>query len=457
MHMRRDRTQPSRGGDGTTLRHTRLRLALWSGVITFVVVLLLGSALHFVVARQLAQDSEAQLRARAAAMASDPFLTSMSILTGPADLTIAPGVEMPGLVFGGPLSGTFAGLLDPQELEGAALGVIQIDSSESGVPFVTGTPDEFQLDGISEGLIAAAAAGEGFVVVDLAGTPVRLLTMSVETEQGPLLAQVFSDRTAELRTLESLFLVLLVAVPLVAVAAGLAGWLYSGRALVPIRNALQRQRQFAADASHELRTPLTVLSGNLQALSVMDRSGPSGDEAIADAVAETDRMASLLDDLLVLARTDAEAFPMAITAMDLADEAAEAMGGLTARAAERSVELALDVEPGPMQGDPDRLRQLIVILVGNAIDHGASPGHIWLTVRPDEHRIRLTVADDGPGITPADRDHAFERFWRGHRGGAEGSGLGLPIAEWIVAAHSGNIAVEERPGGGARFEVSFPT
>jgi len=189
----------------------------------------------------------------------------------------------------------------------------------------------------------------------------------------------------------------------------------------------------------------------------MDRSGSSGDEAIADAVAETDRMASLLDDLLVLARTDAEAFPMAITAMDLADEAAEAMDGLGTRATVRSVELALDVAPTPMQGDPDRLRQLIVILVGNAIDHGASPGHIWLRARPDEHRVRLTVTDDGPGIAPADRNHVFERFWRGHRGGAEGSGLGLPIAEWIVAAHDGSIAVDERPDGGARFEVSFPT
>jgi signal transduction histidine kinase len=125
-----------------------------------------------------------------------------------------------------------------------------------------------------------------------------VLTTPVEVAGGTMLAQVLSDRSAEVRTLESLLLVLLVAVPLAAVAAGLAGWVYSGCALVPIRRAMARQRQFAADASHELRTPLAVLSGNLELLARTAGTGAIDDEALADAMAETERMAALLDDLL---------------------------------------------------------------------------------------------------------------------------------------------------------------
>ena len=433
----------ARTGEGRALRRTRLRLAIWSGAITFVVVVLLGAALHLIASRQLARDSEDKLRARAEALVSDELLISMgSIAFG--DLTVVGDVELPGLVFGGPLSGTVAGVIDPTAMERGAVEVITLDPIDSIPPVTTGSDDPSQ------------RTGERIFLGDLEDAPIRVLTTPVETQRGTMLAQVFSDRSAEVRTLESLLLVLLVAVPLAAVAAGLAGWVYSGRALVPIRSAMARQRQFAADASHELRTPLTVLSGNLEVLALRKGTGSIEDEALADAIAETERMAALLDDLLILARTDAEAFPVALEQMDLADEATQAMDSLAGRAGARSVTLGLDIEPTMMRGDAERLRQLVIILVDNAIRYGSVGGHVWLSVHPVGQHARLTVDDDGPGIAAADQARVFDRFWRGDAASESGNGLGLAIAHWIVAAHGGTITVDERPGGGTRFEISLP-
>jgi two-component system sensor histidine kinase CiaH len=430
--------------DGQALRRTRLRLAAWSGAITFVVMVLLGASLYAVASRQLAQESEDKLRARAEALASDPFFGAMGAISM-AELRIVGDAELPGLVFGGPLSGTVAGIIDPALLEAGQVEFLTVDPAEAALP-ISGASGE-----------AARELEEQVFLGDLEGTPIRVLTTPVEVAGGTMLAQVLSDRSAEVRTLESLLLVLLVAVPLAAIAAGLAGWVYSGRALVPIRRAMARQRQFAADASHELRTPLAVLSGNLEVLARTPGRGANDDEALADAMAETERMAALLDDLLILARTDAEAFPVALEQIDLADEAAEAMDSLAGRAAARSVTLGLDMEPTTMRGDAERLRQLVVILVDNAIRYGSEGGHVWLSVRPAGHHARLSVADDGPGIAPADRARIFDRFWRGDAAAGEsGNGLGLAIAHWIVAAHGGTVTVDERPDGGARFEISLP-
>jgi signal transduction histidine kinase len=133
------------------------------------------------------------------------------------------------------------------------------------------------------------------------------------------------------------------------------------------------------------------------------------------------------------------------------------MDSLAGRAAARSVTLGLDMEPTTMRGDAERLRQLVVILVDNAIRYASEGGHVWLSVHPTGHHARLSVADDGPGIAPTDRARIFDRFWRGDAAvGESGNGLGLAIAHWIVVAHGGTITVDERPGGGARFEISLP-
>jgi signal transduction histidine kinase len=142
--------------------------------------------------------------------------------------------------------------------------------------------------------------------------------------------------------------------------------------------------------------------------------------------------------------------------VDLGDVAAEGAGSLVKTAAGRGVRLALDPEPAIVDGDGARLRQLIVILVDNAIRHSPRGGAVRVSVRSDDREAVLEVDDDGPGIRPEDMPHVFERFWRAPGAAAGGTGLGLAIAKSIGDLHEGRIIVTNRPGGGARFIVRLP-
>jgi len=260
-------------------------------------------------------------------------------------------------------------------------------------------------------------------------------------------------RTAEVRTLGVLLLVLVGGGVAALVVASVLGSMYATRALVPIRASLRRQREFAADTSHELRTPLAVIrAGVARARQQPDARvaeiGPTLDAVDEEAI----RLANLVDDLLALARTDAGPVDLDVHEIDLADIATEALAALEPMASKRAVQLVLDAEPSPGPGDPNRLRRLVTILADNAIRHGRERGTVTVTVRPGS----LTVDDDGPGIPVGDRARGLDRFWRGTSAEPGGSGLGLPIAAWIAERHGGHIEVGDGPSGGARFRVLLP-
>ncbi|MEO7665117.1 MAG: HAMP domain-containing sensor histidine kinase, partial [Candidatus Limnocylindrales bacterium] len=250
---------------------------------------------------------------------------------------------------------------------------------------------------------------------------------------------------------------------IVLVAVGF-GAIYSRRALVPIRDslasqrrALRRQRDFAADASHELRTPLTVIRASVEHLRRHKQEPVStvGD-ALGDIGAEVDHLTRLVEELLLLARSDSGAIAIERLPVDLGDIAAGGAGSLAAPAAERMVTVTVDPVPAIVIGDAARLRQLVIILVDNAVAHSPRGGGVRVTVRPDGPKARLTVEDEGRGIREEDLPRLFERFWRGAGAPPGGAGLGLSIATWIVDGHDGSIAAENRPEGGARFSVLIP-
>ncbi|MBI2763622.1 MAG: HAMP domain-containing histidine kinase [Chloroflexi bacterium] len=356
-------------------------------------------------------------------------------------------VPTPCAEFGGGTSGTFA-------LVVGADGRLILPRS---MPPPFNGPDAVSL-------AAAETAGRDVRDSTAAGTPVRILTTSVSSRIGPVYVQIFQDRTAEERTLGVLLTVLLVGgVVVVLVAAGV-GVLYSRRALVPIRaslasqrRSLRRQREFAADASHELRTPLTVIRTSLDLL----RRHPEAPirqvgDALDDIGAEVENMTHLVEDLLLLARTDSGAVPLERLPVDLGDVTADAASSLVAAAAQRGIQVTAEPTPAVVYGDATRLRQLVLILVDNAIRHSPSGGQVRVSVRPDGAAVLLVVEDDGPGIREEDLPHVFERFWRGVGAPAGGSGLGLSIASWIVAGHGGDIQVSNRAPSGARFAVCIP-
>jgi signal transduction histidine kinase len=294
-------------------------------------------------------------------------------------------------------------------------------------------------------------------LTQLAGTPVRVYSTPLPRPEGVFVIQVVGDRTAELRTLATLVAVLLVG-GLAVLAASLAlGWVYADRALVPIREAMRRQREFAADASHELRTPLAVVRGSVEDLR-RNASSPVSEvgDALDDIETEVDRMRALVDDLLLLARTDSGVIELALEPTDLAAIALDAADGLQPASERAGVRIEVDAVPVPTQGDPAHLRQLVTILVDNAIRHATSGSTVRVQVEALTGIGRIRVDDDGPGFRPEDLPHVFDRFWRAPDAPTGGTGLGLSIAAWIAERHGGTIVAENRPSGGARLEVSLP-
>jgi signal transduction histidine kinase len=436
------------------LWRTRLRLALWSGGTTLVVVLILGAIVYAFVAQQIARDSEDQLRARAALVAE---LRDPRTEAGSADgLGLVATAAKAGVLFGGPLSGTIA-ITAEKELSGAAQAISAVDDGPAAKLAAKEEALAFKESIAKAAVETGSSSADGQLTLkEIDGVPTRIISLEAGTPDRPYVVHALADRTIELRTLTNLAAALLLAGALAVFATAAAGWVYSGRALVPIRASLRRQREFAADASHELRTPLTVVRNNLELLSRQRRDDALDREALGDATSEAERMSRLVDDLLVLARSDAGAAPIERVELDLAEATLGAVDGMTEEAERRSVSVELDLAQASMRGDPGRLRQLATILVDNAVRHGHKGGHVWVRVRPAAGRAELIVADDGPGVRAEHRGDVFERFWRAPTARTSGSGLGLAIAHWIVEAHDGTIDCDERPGGGARFIVALP-
>jgi signal transduction histidine kinase len=418
-------------GDERVLRRVRLGLVAWSGGITLVVLLILGAALYFVVAQSLRSSSETQLRDRASEVAE---LVASSRFLGQAG-----GPYPLGVSFGGASSGTFALIVPPA---GDPIG--PADEPVSDLPDAA----------------AVAAARDGQLDIrdeEVSGVPVRILSEPVQRPDGTYVVQVVGDRTGEASTLGTLLVVLAGGGLLALALAAAAGFAYAGRALVPIRRSLDRQRRFAADASHELRTPLTVMRGTIQHLQHHpERTVGSFGEELGDVEGGIEQLGGLVDSLLLLARADSGVAELERKPLDLADWAAAALGPLGQLGAQRGVRLLLDAEPSPMLGDPQRLRQLTGLLTDNAIRLSPAGGHVTVSVHPGPGSVWLAVEDEGPGLRPEDLPHVFERFWRAPDAPPGGSGLGLAIANWIVERHGGTIEAQNRPTGGARFVARFP-
>lgn len=222
--------------------------------------------------------------------------------------------------------------------------------------------------------------------------------------------------------------------------------------------ALERQREFVADASHELRTPLTSIQANLELLLAQNTASEDDRHAVGSALSSTRRMSGLVSDLLLLARADAGR-PVARTEVDLAQIAAGALEEVRPLAGERRVESHLE-GPLPMHGSPDELHRLIRNLLENAVRHTPEKTTVELTARRDGDQGLLELLDDGPGIPAGIEEQVFDRFVRGEGPadtiGGGGSGLGLAIVRAVAQSHGGSVDAGKSVYGGARFSVRLP-
>ena len=290
------------------------------------------------------------------------------------------------------------------------------------------------------------------------GTALRLLTYRLPTNGPPQVIQVGRTLEDQQRVLDGLLRMLAVLGGAGALALASGSWWLAGKSLLPAQRAWEKQQAFVANASHELRAPLTLVRASAE---VAQRQLPTDDSRralLSDVLSEVDHMSALVDDLLLLSRLDAGRLHLERTRLDvqpLLEELERSMG----RVAEASqVTFSTTAEDGlTMMVDPTRARQVLLVLLDNALQHTPPGGSVHMDARRMASRVRIDVRDTGPGIDPQDLPHVFERFYRSNQRGVEsGTGLGLAIAKGLVEAQGGTILLENASPTGTLARVELP-
>ena len=245
------------------------------------------------------------------------------------------------------------------------------------------------------------------------------------------------------------------------IIATIFGHFMAGRAIVPLKEAYEKQRQFAADASHELRTPLAVVMASADLL-LMDQSikSPFLKQVIEDVKSEVQKMSKLVSDLLMVARSDNNALKVTIKKFDLGEMLNQNIRMMRPLAEKKKITLSgQNIQKVEMQADEQKIKQLILILVDNAIKYTPEGGKVIVGIeRINEGKVTFFVQDSGIGIAKEDQDKVFERFYRVDKARSReigGNGLGLSIASEIVRLHDGKISVESELGEGTKFIVEL--
>ena len=354
----------------------------------------------------------------------------------------------------------------------------------------------------SRDLVAAALSGRSFhqtIMID--HEPFRSSAQPVETDDKITFvlllvtpAEEFEDR------MDNLTMLLTITVLAALMLSGLAVYYFTGRAfrpvtqmieaaeeisaatldrrlLVPpshnevsrlaevlnammarIEQSFRSQRRFVADASHELRTPLTVVYGELEFLKRRVDNGNLG-ESISTVLHEVNRLAHLVDQLLVLARLDASQLILDPRPVRLDELLAEVVRLLQTTAAERRIGIQLQIdEVVEASGNPDYLRRAVLNVVDNAVKYSPEGADVTILLRHERTYALVAVSDHGPGIKPAEIEQVFQRFYRSPlvRRTSEGSGLGLAIARELVEAHGGTVRIAATGKDGTTVEIRVP-
>ncbi|MDP4103509.1 MAG: HAMP domain-containing sensor histidine kinase [Bacillota bacterium] len=296
--------------------------------------------------------------------------------------------------------------------------------------------------------------------INIADYSYRYMAVQVDTNIGKVSIQVIRNTNSERELLDRLLLIMIIGCGIGILCAVGSGYFLAGRALIPIKNAWQKQQQFVSDASHELRTPLAVIQAKTELLFRSPSS--SIKEKIIDISTisnESRRLSKLVTNLLTLARSDSDQIEVKKESFRVDQLLMEIMQQYEEIVAYQEKSLVLNAaDPVSFLGDRERIHQLIVILLDNAIKFTSEGGEIRLSCSQSHSSIILQVEDSGIGITEKDIPKIFDRFYQGDksRTGAEGTGLGLSIAKWIIDKHHGKVKVTSSLGKGTLFEITFP-
>jgi signal transduction histidine kinase len=291
-----------------------------------------------------------------------------------------------------------------------------------------------------------------------------IITSRAIYDKGQFIGQLYvgKDITFTYQLFRSLLLILIAIGILFLGIAIYMSVVMSKRAMIPISGAFTRQREFVADASHELRTPLSVLLSSIDAveMTIEPQQRDMVEKILSNMRQEVRRMTHLVSDLLTLARSDSNTIQLSPETFDFRPQAETAIESVRPLAVSKQIKLHLNTLGSLITvGDPQRLSQLLYILLDNAIKYTPQGGEVKLSLSIVGQQLCISVQDTGIGIRPEDYQRIFERFYRSDKSRSRqmgGHGLGLSIAKWIVDTHKGTIKVSSELGKGSTFMIHIP-
>jgi len=305
---------------------------------------------------------------------------------------------------------------------------------------------------------------EGLQSFSIGSTSYRFINISVSTNKNYASVekiQVIYNLKREKEMLSHLLMVIGIGSVISIFIAILAGIYLARKALIPIKHSWEKQQQFVADASHELRTPLSVMKLNLEHLfRHPDHSIEQESEIIHQAIQEINYLSKMTSDLLTLARSDSNELLLRAEPIHLDNILDKVVKEFSALAALKKIEITAEIQPIEMIGDRERLKQLFIILLDNALKYTKECGAISVKASNKNARAFIEISDTGIGISSEDLPYIFDRYYRGDKSRTrhlEGSGLGLSIAHWIVQSHSGKIRITSNEGEGTQVFISLPS
>lgn len=422
------------------LRRVRLTLTLWYSSVLVAVVLLITVPAYFFLTDKLSEESDETLYSSARGIAAQV------------------DDSLPGQLVPIPASNDD----DPFDYLSGRGDFFYAVVSPEGRPLLNPLGVDLGVFASSATIDQATDKGLAWRTVSTAAGSYRVLLLSVDGPGDTELLVAVGRSDAEHQRELDLVLLFIAGSGVIGVVLALGGgWYLGGRALEPAKLAFERQKDFVADASHELRTPLTVIRTNAEAieryggksLAAQDR------EALRDIISESARMTDLVEDLLTLARLDAQEVKVEPSEFDLVELADLSLRYVRPLAAEKSLTLNLAA--------PSRIRvrsneiavsRVLRILLENAVQFSPENGRVDIRCSEDGKRAVVQVSDTGPGIATHLLDQVFDRFYRGDpaRSGRAGTGLGLSIARSLIESLGGEIKATGTAGRGATLSFSLP-
>ena len=479
-------------------RSLRFKLTLWYVLILGILLISFSSFLYLTLSKSLYRDVDNKLRSLAELIAAESVSPLSKFGFGNIDKALEASMNLKPI-------GKFIQVLD----ESGRIGRKSENLKNVQLPI---------------SLTALKNASNGLITYEtnysFENAPLRIITFPVkENQQLNRIIQVASSLEDVEDALNTLFIILIVTVPLALMVASLGGQFLANKALKPVDQIAQTARmitsknlnqrikprkvkdeisrlidtfnemihrldqsfrqikQFTTDASHELKTPLTILKGEVEVTLRKERSSKEYQQTLRSNLEEIDRMSQIVDDLLYLSKADSGELRLNKEKINIKEILHEVVAQMNLLAQDKklTIQTSNHHEEVHILGDALRIRELFLNLIGNGIKYTEEGGTITITFikdPPSPHGdplvpreqgqtkfINIIVSDTGIGISIEDQKKIFDRFFRVDKARSReqgGSGLGLSICKWIVGAHQGEISVESEVGKGSSFIVKLP-